>query len=161
MIWLLARLPDEYTIEGEHIEPYLVFSNSHDGSGSIKVAINTFFADMTNLESNAQRLSNEVGSMKFSDNITASTNNINAKFEDLLFKISQFREKNSKIKSDSKLNAQFDQLVNSINLSDHTVTAWKAFTQQFNELKNLATSKGALGRSLGDELSYIADLFGS
>ena len=38
-IWLLARLPDKYMIEGEDMEPYLVFSNSHDGSGSIKVAM--------------------------------------------------------------------------------------------------------------------------
>ena len=32
-IWLLAKLPDRYIIEGEQIEPYLVFSSSHDGSG--------------------------------------------------------------------------------------------------------------------------------
>ena len=38
-IWLLARLPEKYTIGGEQIEPYLVFSNSHDGSGAIKVAM--------------------------------------------------------------------------------------------------------------------------
>jgi len=38
-IWLLAKLPDKYIIEGEQIEPYLVFSSSHDGSGSIKVAM--------------------------------------------------------------------------------------------------------------------------
>ena len=38
-IWLLAKLPDKYVIEDEQIEPYLVFSNSHDGSGSIKVAM--------------------------------------------------------------------------------------------------------------------------
>lgn len=38
-IWLLARLPEKYIIEGDNIEPYLVFSNSHDGSGSIKVAM--------------------------------------------------------------------------------------------------------------------------
>lgn len=38
-IWLLAKLPDRYIIEGEQIEPYLVFSNCHDGSGSIKVAM--------------------------------------------------------------------------------------------------------------------------
>ena len=38
-IWLLAKLPDKYIIKDEQIEPYLVFSNSHDGSGSIKVAI--------------------------------------------------------------------------------------------------------------------------
>ncbi len=38
-IWLLAKLPEKYIIEGEQIEPYLVFSNSHDGSGAIKVAM--------------------------------------------------------------------------------------------------------------------------
>lgn len=38
-IWLLARLPREYIISGERISPYLVFSNTHDGSGSVKVAI--------------------------------------------------------------------------------------------------------------------------
>lgn len=38
-IWLLAKLPEKYIIEGEQIEPYLVFSSSHDGSGAIKVAM--------------------------------------------------------------------------------------------------------------------------
>jgi len=38
-IWLLAKLPDKYIMEGEKNEPYLVFSNTHDGSGSIKVAM--------------------------------------------------------------------------------------------------------------------------
>lgn len=38
-VWLLARLLREYIIAGERISPYLVFSNTHDGSGSVKVAI--------------------------------------------------------------------------------------------------------------------------
>lgn len=38
-IWLLARLPREYVIAGEKISPYLVFTNTHDGSGSVKVAV--------------------------------------------------------------------------------------------------------------------------
>ena len=38
-IWILARLPDKYIIEGEQIDPYLVFSSSHDGSGAIKVCM--------------------------------------------------------------------------------------------------------------------------
>ena len=38
-VWLLAHLPQEYIISGEHISPYLVFSNTHDGSGAIKVAL--------------------------------------------------------------------------------------------------------------------------
>ena len=38
-VWLLAHLPHEYIISGERISPYLVFFNSHDGSGAIKAAI--------------------------------------------------------------------------------------------------------------------------
>ena len=38
-VWMLARLPQEYIIGGEHICPYLVFSNTHDGSGAVKVAM--------------------------------------------------------------------------------------------------------------------------
>ncbi len=38
-IWLLARLPQNYIINGDEIIPYLVFMNAHDGSGSIKVAM--------------------------------------------------------------------------------------------------------------------------
>lgn len=37
--WLLARLPQRYIISGDEIIPYLVFMNSHDGTGSIKAAI--------------------------------------------------------------------------------------------------------------------------
>lgn len=38
-VWLLARMPREFVISGERISPYLVFSNTHDGSGAVKVAI--------------------------------------------------------------------------------------------------------------------------
>lgn len=38
-IWMLARLPNNYIIGGDKICPYMVFTNSHDGSGAIKVAM--------------------------------------------------------------------------------------------------------------------------
>ena len=38
-VWILAKLPHEYIISGERISPYLVFSNTHDGSGAVKVAL--------------------------------------------------------------------------------------------------------------------------
>ena len=38
-VWLLAKLPDRYKILDDEIESYLVFANSHDGSGAIKVAL--------------------------------------------------------------------------------------------------------------------------
>ena len=37
--WILAKLPTRYIISGEEITPYLVFMNSHDGSGSVKAAM--------------------------------------------------------------------------------------------------------------------------
>ncbi len=37
--WILAKLPEKYIIQGEQIMPYLVFSNTHDGSGAIKIAM--------------------------------------------------------------------------------------------------------------------------
>lgn len=37
--WILAKLPQSYIISGDEITPYLVFMNSHDGTGAIKVAM--------------------------------------------------------------------------------------------------------------------------
>lgn len=36
-VFVLAKMPDKYIISGEAINPYVVFLNSHDGSGSIRV----------------------------------------------------------------------------------------------------------------------------
>lgn len=38
-IWLLAHMPHDYIISGEKFNPYLLFSNTHDGSGAVKVAL--------------------------------------------------------------------------------------------------------------------------
>lgn len=38
-VWLLAHMPHEYIISGERISPYLLFSNTHDGSGAVRVAL--------------------------------------------------------------------------------------------------------------------------
>ena len=37
--WILAKLPHRYIISGDEITPYLVFMNSHDGTGAIKAAM--------------------------------------------------------------------------------------------------------------------------
>ena len=38
-IWLLAKLPNKYTILGDKVDPYIVFTNTHDGSGTVKVSM--------------------------------------------------------------------------------------------------------------------------
>lgn len=37
-IWLLAKLPPEKVL-GDDVEPYICFSNTHDGSGSVRVCM--------------------------------------------------------------------------------------------------------------------------
>lgn len=36
-VWLLARMQDSMHLVGDEVEPYLCFSNTHDGTGSVKV----------------------------------------------------------------------------------------------------------------------------
>ena len=36
-IWLLARMPETVKILGDEVAPYLVFTNTHDGSGAVRV----------------------------------------------------------------------------------------------------------------------------
>ena len=38
-IWLLAKLPEMYVMAGDRVSSYLVFSNTHDGSGAVRAAI--------------------------------------------------------------------------------------------------------------------------
>ena len=39
VIWLLAKLPNKYEILGDAVDPYIVFTNTHDGSGAVKVVM--------------------------------------------------------------------------------------------------------------------------
>jgi phage/plasmid-like protein (TIGR03299 family) len=38
-VWILAKLPEAYTLADEKVDPYIIFSNSHDGTGAIKAAM--------------------------------------------------------------------------------------------------------------------------
>lgn len=38
IIWLLAKMPETYKVLGDDVESYLVFTNTHDGSGAVRVA---------------------------------------------------------------------------------------------------------------------------
>jgi phage/plasmid-like protein (TIGR03299 family) len=68
--WILAKLPKQYRLMEDRITPYLVFSNSHDGSGAIKVAmtpIRVVCQNTLNLAlSSAQRIwtANHTGNME-------------------------------------------------------------------------------------------------
>ena len=38
-VWILSKLPEDYPLMDNQVSPYIVFINSHDGSGSIKAAM--------------------------------------------------------------------------------------------------------------------------
>lgn len=68
-VWLLARLPREYIISGERIAPYLVFSNTHDGSGAVKAAITPIRVVCNNTLNLALRTAKRSWSMIHTGNI--------------------------------------------------------------------------------------------
>jgi len=39
IIWLLAKMPEQIEILGDKVDPYMVFTNTHDGSGAVRVAM--------------------------------------------------------------------------------------------------------------------------
>lgn len=96
-VWLLARLPREYIIAGERISPYLVFSNTHDGSGSVKVAVTPVRVVCNNTLNlalqTAQRSFSMVHTGNVSDKITEA--------RDTLFKAENYMD---------CLGAEFEQL---------------------------------------------------
>lgn len=62
-IWLTARMPST-TILGDDVDPYLVFTNSHDGSGAVKVAITPVRVVCQNTLTIALRRAKRVASIK-------------------------------------------------------------------------------------------------
>ncbi|WP_409348152.1 DUF932 domain-containing protein [Paenibacillus gyeongsangnamensis] len=49
-VWMLAKLPENYTITGDNVSPYLIFSNSHDGSGTIRGSTSVAVTDRKRME---------------------------------------------------------------------------------------------------------------
>ena len=68
-MWLLAHMPHEYIISGEHISPYLLFSNTHDGSGAIKVALTPIRVVCQNTRNLALNTAKRSWSMNHTGNI--------------------------------------------------------------------------------------------
>ena len=74
-VWLLARMPQEFRIAQDKVIPYLVFSNSHDGSGSIKVAMTPIRVVCNNTLNLALKSADRIWS-------TMHTGNMKAKLDD-------------------------------------------------------------------------------
>ena len=38
-VWMLAQMPEKYIVAGDEMESYMVFSNTHNGTGAVRIAI--------------------------------------------------------------------------------------------------------------------------
>lgn len=70
VIWLLARMPEDFTVLGEKVAPYLVFTNTHDGTGSVKVTLTSVRIVCSNTLNMALRSAKRVWSAKHTGGIT-------------------------------------------------------------------------------------------
>lgn len=73
-VWLLAKLPNAYIINGDEIIPYMVFSNTHDGSGAIKIAMTPVRVVCNNTLNLALETAKRVWSVHHTGNISSKMN---------------------------------------------------------------------------------------
>lgn len=106
-VWMLAKLPSEYIILGEQISPYLVFSNTHDGSGAIKAAMTPVRVVCSNTLNLALNTTKRCWSAKHTTNIAEKLDEAR---ETLLFAESYM----------SALGAEFEELCK-VRMSDKKV----------------------------------------
>ena len=71
IIWLLAKMPETYKVLGDDVEQYLVFTNTHDGSGAVKVAVTGIRVVCNNTLNMALRSAKRTWSARHTGNINS------------------------------------------------------------------------------------------
>ena len=122
--------------------------------------VEAFIDKLHEADSTVESLQQSAKDIRVSTNATASVAKLDSKFNDLLFKVDKFKRDNSKITSDKGIAAQFDSLMRSIQTIEKSDVNFQRLNAQFNQLKATVQGKGLTGRSLGDELKYIAEKIG-
>lgn len=122
--------------------------------------IDEFLGKIESISKEVDELKKKTSDFKGMDNIAGSAEKLGSKFDDLIFKIQDFIDKNSRINQDSGLSAEFNKLMMSVQNADRSAKSLNELTAKFNSLKSVVMSKGLTGRSLGDELSFIASKIG-
>ncbi len=122
--------------------------------------VQAFIDKLHEADATVESLQQSAKDIRISTNATASVAKLDSKFNDLLFKVDKFRRDNSKITSDKGISAQFDSLLRSIQTIEKSDVNFQKLNAQFNQLKATVQGKGLTGRSLGDELKYIAEKIG-
>lgn len=71
VIWLLARMPEDIEILGDKVAPYMVFTNTHDGSGAVRVTMTPVRVVCNNTLNAAMRGAKRVWSARHTGSITS------------------------------------------------------------------------------------------
>ena len=122
--------------------------------------VQAFIDKLHEADVTVESLQQSAKDIRVSTNATASVSKLDSKFNDLLFKVDKFKRDNSKITSDKGISAQFDSLMRSIQTIEKSDVNFQRLRAQFDQLKATVQGKGLTGRSLGDELKYIAEKIG-
>ena len=77
VVWMLAKLPNKYEILGDEVTPYVVFTNTHDGSGAVRVAMVSTRVVCMNTLNAAMKTAKRTWSARH-------TGNINSKLDEAL-----------------------------------------------------------------------------
>jgi len=86
-IWLLAKMPEQ-RIAGDEVEPYLCFTNTHDGSGALKVCMTPVRVVCNNTLNLALATAKRSWSMRHTENIEARMHEA----ADCLFRANQYMD---------------------------------------------------------------------
>ena len=70
VIWMLARMPKQIEILGDKIDPYMVFTNTHDGSGAVRVCMTPVRVVCNNTLNMAMSRAKRVWSARHTGSIT-------------------------------------------------------------------------------------------
>ena len=87
-VWVLAKLPQMYFLSGDKVDPYIVFINSHDGSGGVRVAMTPIRVYCSNMLNLSMRRAQRTWSVRHSGDIKGKL----TEARDTLFRASSYME---------------------------------------------------------------------
>ena len=73
-VWILAKMPENYIIAGDKIEPYFLITNSHDGSSGIKACMTPIRVVCNNTLNLALSKAKRIWTTKHTENIHTRMN---------------------------------------------------------------------------------------
>lgn len=90
----------------------------------------------------------------------AEIDRLNKKFDELIAKIQVYVKNNSKLTTDPEVKTQFQALLSDAQSATRSAAEYDRLNASLSQLKATVSNKGLTGRSLGDDIKYIAERIG-